>query len=97
LKQPLGSEFIAARTCVEQLIDLHTTLPYLGILIRDKSYMFGYSKSVVDNSMQVNAKTHKGHTILSFHCVRECIASKMVGFYFIPGKPNPADILSKHW
>jgi hypothetical protein len=21
----------------------------------------------------------------------------MVGFYFIPGESNPADILSKHW
>jgi hypothetical protein len=47
--------------------------------------------------MQVNAKLHKRHTILSFHHVRECIASNVVGFYFIPGESNPADILSKHW
>ena len=92
-----GSEFVAARTCVEQIIDLRTTLRYLGVPIRDKSYMFGDNKSVVDSSMQVNAKLHKRHTILSFHRVRECIASKMVGFYFIPGESNPADILSKHW
>ena len=87
----------AARTCVEQIIDLRTTLRYLGVPIRDKSYMFGDNKSVVDSSMQINAKLHKRHTILSFHRVRECIAAKMVGFYFIPGESNPADILSKHW
>jgi hypothetical protein len=92
-----GSEFVAARTCVEQIIDLRTTLCYLGVPIRDKSYMFGDNKSIVDSSIQINAKLHKRHTILSLHCVRECIATKMVGFYFIPGESNPADILSKHW
>ena len=58
--------------------------------------MFGDNKSVVDSSMKVNAKLHKRHTILSFHQVRECIASKIVGFYIIPGESSPADILSKH-
>ena len=85
-----GSEFVAARTCIEQIIDLRTTLRYLGVPIRDKSYMFGDNKSVVDSLMQVNAKLHKRHTILSFHRIRECIASKMVGFHFIPGDSNPA-------
>jgi hypothetical protein len=37
-----GSEFIAAQVCVDQIIDLFTTpLLYLGVPIRDKSYMFG--------------------------------------------------------
>ena len=92
-----GSEFVAARTCVEQIIDLRNTLRYLGVPIRSKSYMFGDNKSVVDSSMQVNAKLHKRHTMLSFHRVREAIALGMIGFYFIPGDTNPADILSKHW
>jgi hypothetical protein len=35
--------------------------------------------------------------MLSFHCMREAIASGIVGFFFIPGDINPADILSKHW
>jgi hypothetical protein len=28
-----GSEFVAARTCVEQIIDLRHTLQYLGVLV----------------------------------------------------------------
>jgi hypothetical protein len=92
-----GSEFVAARTCVEQIIDLRTTLYYLGVPVRDSSYMFGDNKSVVDSSTQVNAKLHKRHTMLSFHRVREAIASGMVIFTFINGDINPADILSKHW
>jgi hypothetical protein len=59
--------------------------------------MFGNNKSVVDSSMGLHAKLHKRHTMLSFHRVREAIASGIVGFYFIPGELNPADILSKHW
>jgi hypothetical protein len=48
--------------------------------------MFRDNKSVVESSMQVNAKLHKRHTMLSFHRVRETIASGMIGFYFIPGE-----------
>jgi hypothetical protein len=92
-----GSEFVAARICVEQIIDLRNSLRYLGVPIRSKSYLFGDNKSVVDSSMQVHAKLHKRHTMLSFHRVREAVASGMIGFYFIPGELNPADILSKHW
>ena len=36
-----GSEFVAARTAVDQIIDIRTTLRYLGVPIRDMSYMFG--------------------------------------------------------
>jgi hypothetical protein len=39
-----GSEFVAARLCVEQIIDLCNTLRYLGVPIREKSYMFGDNK-----------------------------------------------------
>jgi hypothetical protein len=92
-----GSEFVAARTCVEQIIDLRLTLRYLGVPLREKSYMFGDNESVVNSSMQLHAKLHKRHTMLSFHRVREAIASGMLLFTHIPGKNNPADILSKHW
>jgi hypothetical protein len=30
-----GSEFVAARVCVEQIVDLHNTLCYLGVPVRD--------------------------------------------------------------
>ena len=92
-----GSEFVAARTCVEQITDLRLTLRYLGVPLRDKSYMFGDNKSVVDSANTVHAKLHKRHTMLSFHRVREAMASKMLSFVHIPGEINPADILSKHW
>jgi hypothetical protein len=48
-----GSEFVAARVCVEQIIALRNTLRFLGVPVREKSYMFGDNKSVVDSSIQL--------------------------------------------
>jgi hypothetical protein len=45
-----GSEYISARTCVDQIVDLRTTLRYLGVPIRDVSYMFGDNGSVINSS-----------------------------------------------
>jgi hypothetical protein len=91
-----GSEFVCTRTCVKQVIDLRNTLRYLGVPSREKNYMFGDNKSVVESYINVHAKLHKRHTMISFHRVREGIASGMIGSYFIPGELNPAYILSKH-
>jgi hypothetical protein len=92
-----GSEFVAAQICVDQIVDLRNTLQYLGVPIQEQSYMFGDNESVVNSSSVPHSKLHKRHTALSFHCVREAVASKYIGFYFLPGADNPADILSKHW
>jgi hypothetical protein len=59
--------------------------------------MFGDNKSMVDRSMQVNAKLHKSYTLLSFHHVREYNASKVVRFYFIFGESNKSDFLREAW
>ena len=54
-----GAEFVAARTCVEQIIDLRNTLRYLGVPVVEKSYMFGDNDSVVNSSNNIYAKLHK--------------------------------------
>ena len=92
-----GSEFVAGRIAVEQIMDLRLTLRYMGVNLVEKSYLFGDNKSVVDSSTTPHAKLHKRHTALSFHRIREAIASGLLAFFHIPGKENPADILSKHW
>ena len=72
-----GSEFVAARTCVEQIIDLRNLLRYLGVPVISQGYMFGDNESVVGSSMQPHAKLHKRHNALSFHKVWESIAAKI--------------------
>ena len=73
------------------------TLKYLGVPVRDTSYLFGDNESVVTSSTLPHSQLKKRHTALSFHYTREAIASKMVEFHHIPGIINPSDVLSKHW
>ena len=54
-----GSEFNAARTCVEQVIDLRTALRYLGVPIAFPSYMFGDNEAVVNLSSIPHGKLNK--------------------------------------
>ena len=102
-KQPLvetatyGSEFMAARTATEQIIDLRASLRYLGVNLVGPTYMFGDNKTVVDSASIPKSRIHKRHVLLSFHRVREAIAAKIIRFFFIPGSINPADIMTKHW
>jgi hypothetical protein len=88
-----GLEFIAARTTIDQIVDLR----YLGIPIQEKSYIFGDNKTIINALSTPHAKLHKRHNALSFHRVQEAVASKYVTIFHLPGEYNPADILSKHW
>jgi hypothetical protein len=92
-----GSEVIAGRTTIDQIVDLRTTLRYLGVPIREKSYVFRDNKTVINALLTSPAKLHKRNNALSFHCVQETVTSKYVMIFHLPGKYNPADILSKHW
>ena len=92
-----GSEFIAARTAVDQIIDLRYTLMYLGVPIHSQSYLFGDNKSVVTSSTIPTSILTKQHHIASFHHVWEAIAAKLLVFHWKDGKTNPADNLSKCW
>ena len=91
-----GSEFVAARIATDQVIDLHTTLRYLGVPVKSKSYMFGDNRSVVTSATIPHSGLNKWHNALSYHRVREAIAAKILAFFHMDGKKNPADVLSKH-
>jgi hypothetical protein len=92
-----GSEFVAGRTAVERTMDMRSTLRYLGVPIKGKTIMFGDNESMIKSSAYPHATLKKRHNALSFHRVREALASNMLALYHIAGELNPADILSKHW
>jgi hypothetical protein len=92
-----GSEYVAARTCTDQIVDLRHTLRYLGVPIAGTSMMFGDNESVVNTASAPHARLHKRHQALSYHRTREAIAAGFLVFYHIRGTTNPADCLSKHW
>ena len=92
-----GSEFTAARIATDQIMDLRMTLRHLGVPVFQKTYMFGDNQAVVTNSTIPHSTLSKRHNALAYHRVREAIAAKVLGYYWIDGKCNPADIVSKHW
>jgi hypothetical protein len=59
--------------------------------------MFGESQAVFTNSTIPPSTLNKRHNALAYHRAHEMIAAKILGYYWIDGKPNPADIVSKHW
>ena len=79
-----GSEFVAAKTATEQIMDI-------------QSFLFGYNRSVVTNATLPHSTLTKRHNILAFHRVREAIAAKLMAFYWIQSAYNLSDMLSKHW
>ena len=92
-----GSEFVAAKTATEEIMDLRNTQRYLGVPIMTKAYMFGDNKSVVTSSTIPQSILKKRHNMLSYHRVREAIAAKLLEFHWCSSSLNRSDILSKHW
>ena len=92
-----GSEFVAAKTATEQIMDIRQTLRYLGAPITTKSFLFGDNRSVVTSATLPHSTLTKRHNILAFHRVREAIAAKLMAFYWIQSAYNLSDMLSKHW
>ena len=92
-----GSEFVAARTATQQIIDIRLQFRYLGAPVAPTTYLFGDNASVVQSASIPHSRLSKRHVALSYHCVREAIAAELIKFGHIPGNENVADILSKHW
>ena len=92
-----GSEFVAAKTAIEQKMGLRNTLRYLGVPIMNKAYMFGDKKSVVTSLTIPQSIINKRHIMLSYHRVREAISAKIIEFHWCSSGQNRSDILSKHW
>ena len=92
-----GSEFVAAKTATEQIMDMRYTLRYLGVPIKSKSYMFGDNRSAVTSATLPHSTLSKRHNILGFHRVREAIAAKIIDFHWIQSEYNLSDMLSRHW
>ena len=92
-----SSEFVAAKTATEQIMDLRNTLRYLGVPIINNVYMFGDNKSVVTSSTIPQSILNKRHNMLAYHRVRETIAARIIEFHWFSSNQNRSDILSKHW
>ena len=92
-----GSEFVAAKTAIQQIMAMRLTLRYLGVPVETPSRLFGDNSSVVTSSTVPHSRLSKRHHALSYHYTREVIASGACTFHHVPSGMNASDILSKHW
>lgn len=90
-----GSEFMVARQACEQILDLRYTLRMMGIPIDGPAWAFGDNASVITSSTIPHSTLNRRHNALSYHCVREAIAAKIMYLLHMNGKHNPSDILTK--
>ena len=90
-----GSEFMAAHTAVERLIDLQCTLCSFGVPLDGCAWLFGDNQLVVTSSTVPHSTLGKHWNALSHHRAREAIAGKWLRFEHISGLRNPADMMTK--
>ena len=67
----------------------------MGIPLDGPAWLFGDNQSVITSSTLPHSKLNKRHNALSYHRVREAIASGILYFIYIKSEHNPADALTK--
>jgi hypothetical protein len=92
-----GSEFLACRTCFEQIIDHHQYLRYLEAPVYKTDYAWGDNDAMINSATIPDAKLHKRHNILSFYFVRSLIACGYINLQHLESEYNIANIPTKHW
>ena len=94
-----AAEFSALRTATEEAISLRYMLRCLGCNVPTDgscpTKIFGDNLSVIQNAQNPAADLSKKHVAISFHTVREAIAARIVEAYWLQGKWNLSDIMTK--
>ena len=90
-----GAEMVAARLCVEQVMDLRYRLRMLGVPINDASVMLGGNQSTSTSCTIPSSNLKKKHNAIAYHRVRESVAAGVVKLFYVPSNKNLADTMTK--
>ena len=94
-----SAEFSALRTAAEEAISLRYMLRCLGLNVPTDgscpTRVFGDNLAVIQSSQNPAADLSKKHVAISFHTVREAVAARIIEPYWLKGKYNISDILTK--
>ena len=90
-----SSEFIAMKTCMEQIVSLRFKLRMFGILVDGPTDVLCDNLSVVNNSSKIESKLDKKHSSIAYHAVRWSVAANILRIGWIDGKENLADAMTK--
>ena len=90
-----GSELVASRLAVEQIIALRYALTMVGCNLETSSLLVGDNMAVILNTTIPSSAIKKKHQACNYHKVRESIAAGFIKFAHIKSEDNVADILTK--
>jgi hypothetical protein len=90
-----GSEFTALRTAIELLKGLRYKLRMLGVPLDGHAHIRVDNNSVVNNTSVPESVLKKKCNAISYHYVREAIASGIAKVAYEPSHSNKADMLTK--
>ena len=90
-----GSELVAAKTAVKPILEYCYILRMIDAQLEDSALMLGDNNSVVLNTTMPSSVLKKKHSAVSFHRVKETIATGVVKFSHIPSTLNYSDLLTK--
>ena len=90
-----GSELVASRIAVEQIISLRYFLSMLGVNLEPCSLLVGDNMAVVLNTTIPSSSLKKKHQACNYHKVRESIAAGFIRYGHIRSEDNVADLLTK--
>ena len=90
-----GSEFIALRIAAEKCQGLRYKLRMFGVPIDGPTHVFCDNQSVTNNASIPTSLLSKKHNAISYHKVRECVASGWLRVGWIQSKNNLADLFTK--
>jgi len=68
----------------------------MGVPLDGPAWLLGDNKSVVTSSTMSSSMLNKRHNALAYHRIRAAIACGILKFCHIPGKENPADVMTKY-
>jgi hypothetical protein len=90
-----GSEFTALRTAIEMIKGLRYKLRMLGVPLDGHAHICVDNQSVVFNTTIPESTLKKKCNAISYHFVREAIASGIGKVSYEPTTSNKADMLTK--
>jgi hypothetical protein len=89
------SELMVASQAAQQIIDLRCNLRMMGIPLDGPSLIFCNSNSVITSSTIPHSTLNKRLNVLYYHCVRKCIASKILYLLHCSERLNLTGMLIK--
>ena len=90
-----AAEFMTLRHRAEEIIHLRYMLCCLGTPVTKPSNLFGDNLGVIQNAINVDAELKKKHVSIPFYAVCKAIAAGILTPYWLKGKNNISDIMTK--